>query len=173
MTKHPHKRPAEVGAGSESRFQAAGAPDRLKPGLQTVSGPPAADHKPVLVWFRQDLRLADNPALHSALTRSGPVIPIFIWAPDEEGDWAPGAASRFWLHQSLAALDADLRALGSRLVIRRGPTLATLLELARTHQERGDRAAAVAALETLIALDGATDQARDARALLAQLKQPS
>ena len=82
-----------------------------------------------LVWFRQDLRLRDNPALLAALSRTGPIIPVFIWAPDEEGDWPPGAASRWWLHQSLAQLDASLRRLGSRLIIRRGPTLETLREL--------------------------------------------
>ena len=48
-----------------------------------------------------------------------------------------------------------------------------LLELGRTHQERGDRAAAVAALEKLIALDATTDEAREARALLAELKKSS
>ena len=39
----------------------------------------------------------------------GPVVPVFIWAPEEEGDWPPGAASRWWLHHSLASLDAMLR----------------------------------------------------------------
>src|SRR5579859_2541486 len=82
-----------------------------------------------LVWFRQDLRLEDNPALMAALGRNGPIIPVFIWAPDEEGQWPPGAASRWWLHQSLAQLDASLRRLDSRLIIRRGPTLETLCEL--------------------------------------------
>jgi len=52
-----------------------------------------------LVWFRHDLRLADNPALHAAVQRGGPIIPIYIWAPQEEGAWAPGTASRWWLHQ--------------------------------------------------------------------------
>ena len=74
-----------------------------------------------IVWFRQDLRLADNPALSHAAAQ-GEVVPVFIWAPGEEGDWPPGAASRWWMHQSLAALDADLRRLGSRLVIRRRRT---------------------------------------------------
>ena len=82
-------------------------------------------------WFRHDLRLADNNALSAACQRGLPVIPVFVWAPDEEGGWPPGAASRFWLHHSLAALDAELCAAGSRLIIRRGPTLATLRELAR------------------------------------------
>jgi len=59
-----------------------------------------------LVWFRLDLRLADNPALAAAAARGGRVLPIFIWAPEEEGDWPPGAASRWWLHQSLRSLAA-------------------------------------------------------------------
>ena len=58
-----------------------------------------------IVWFRQDLRLRDNSALHAAVQRGGAVIPVYIWSPDEEGDWPPGAASRWWLHQSLRALD--------------------------------------------------------------------
>ncbi len=82
-----------------------------------------------LVWFRQDLRLGDNPALLAALGRGGPIIPVFIWAPDEEGQWPLGAASRWWLHQSLAQLNASLRQHGSRLLIRRGPALAKIKEL--------------------------------------------
>jgi deoxyribodipyrimidine photo-lyase len=84
-----------------------------------------------LVWFRLDLRLRDHPALQAAALRGGPVLPVFIWAPEEEGDWPPGAASRWWLHRSLEALAADLRARGSRLVLRRGPALETLRALAR------------------------------------------
>ena len=71
-----------------------------------------------LLWLRQDLRLADHPALQAAIVRGAPVIPVFIWAPDEEAPWAPGAASRWWLHHSLTALQRDLEARGSRLVIR-------------------------------------------------------
>lgn len=81
-----------------------------------------------LVWVRLDLRLADNPALRAAIQR-GAVVPVFIHAPEEEAPWAPGGASLWWLHQSLVAFDASLRAIGSRLVIRRGPTLATLQAL--------------------------------------------
>jgi deoxyribodipyrimidine photo-lyase len=79
-----------------------------------------------IVWFRLDLRLADNLALNVAVKRGGAVVPVFIWAPEEESPWPPGAASRWWLHQSLEALSADLRARGSHLIIRRGPTLDTL-----------------------------------------------
>ncbi len=82
-----------------------------------------------IVWFRQDLRLADNPALLAAIRHGGPVFPVFIWEPEEEGTWQLGGASRWWLHQSLGELDASLRKLGSRLILRRGPTLESLREL--------------------------------------------
>jgi deoxyribodipyrimidine photo-lyase len=82
-----------------------------------------------LVWFRQDLRLSDNPALAAAIERGGPVIPVYIWAPDEEGDWPPGAASKWWLAQSLRAVSSDLEKRGSRLTVRRGPTGETLARL--------------------------------------------
>lgn len=84
-----------------------------------------------LLWLRLDLRLADHPALAAAVQRGGPVVPVFIWSPEENGDWPPGGASRWWLHQSLTALDQRLRQLGSRLVIRRGPVLETLRALVR------------------------------------------
>lgn len=84
-----------------------------------------------LLWFRLDLRLADNPALEAALARGGAVVPIYIWSPDEEHPWQPGAASRWWLHQSLMSLDASLRERGSRLVIRKGASLDTLRQLVK------------------------------------------
>ncbi|HKX11937.1 MAG TPA: deoxyribodipyrimidine photo-lyase, partial [bacterium] len=81
-----------------------------------------------IVWFRGDLRLDDNPALRAAGER-GAVLPVFIWAPKEEGAWSPGAASRWWLHQSLSALGADLKKSGLPLILRPGPTLAQLKDL--------------------------------------------
>jgi deoxyribodipyrimidine photo-lyase len=83
-----------------------------------------------IVWFRSDLRLADNPALHAAVDRGGPVIPVFIWSPAEEKAAAPGAARRWWLHQSLAALDSALAGRGLRLILARGPALEALGRLA-------------------------------------------
>lgn len=83
----------------------------------------------VLVWFRRDLRLRDNPALSEAVRLGHAVIPVFIEAFEEEGAWAPGGASRFWLHQSLAALDRDLQKAGLRLILRKGPSLKTLTAL--------------------------------------------
>jgi deoxyribodipyrimidine photo-lyase len=82
-----------------------------------------------VLWLRQDLRLRDNLALRAAVERGGPVIPVYIWAPAEEGGWAPGAASRWWLHGSLRALDSSLRQIGSRLILRGGPALETLVTL--------------------------------------------
>jgi len=83
---------------------------------------------PSVVWFRSDLRVADNPALSAAVQWGGPIIPLFIWAPDEEGDWAPGAASRWWLHQSLARLSDSLKSLGAPLIIRHGGRSSEILE---------------------------------------------
>ncbi|MGO1068946.1 cryptochrome/photolyase family protein [Lysobacter sp. CA199] len=82
-----------------------------------------------LVWFRNDLRLADNPALRAALDAGYTPVPIYIHAPDEHGGWRPGAASDAWRHRSLAALDADLRKRGSRLRRFFGPSLQTLQSL--------------------------------------------
>ncbi|HEV7270737.1 deoxyribodipyrimidine photo-lyase [Pseudoxanthomonas sp.] len=79
-----------------------------------------------LVWFRHDLRLDDNPALRAALDGGYTPVPVYVHAPEEEGEWAPGAASNAWLHRSLSALDADLRHRGSRLLLRRGPSAAAL-----------------------------------------------
>ena len=78
------------------------------------------DSTPSIVWFRQDLRLADNPALSAAVARGGPVLPLYILDEETPGPWAPGGASRWWLHHSLAALAKDLAALGAPLVLRRG-----------------------------------------------------
>jgi len=91
--------------------------------------------KPALLWFRQDLRLQDNPALAAALDHAkasgGPVIPVFILDDTSEGSWAAGGASRWWLHHALASLGADLEKLGSRLVLMRGDSHKTLLQLAK------------------------------------------
>lgn len=85
-----------------------------------------------LVWFRNDLRLDDNPALQAALDAGMAPVCVYIHAPDEEGDWAPGAASNAWRERSLAALDAALRKRGSRLRLFHGPTLPTLRTLVET-----------------------------------------
>ncbi|MFO0423023.1 MAG: cryptochrome/photolyase family protein [Planctomycetia bacterium] len=83
-----------------------------------------------IVWLRHDLRLDDNPALAAAAAR-GAVVPVFIWAPDEEAPWEPGSASRWWLHQSLERLSAAFEKAGAPLVIRRGGSLDALRSLAK------------------------------------------
>jgi deoxyribodipyrimidine photo-lyase len=82
-----------------------------------------------IVWLRRDLRLADNPALAAAAQDCDRIIPVYIHAPDEESPWEPGAASRWWLHHSLRALQDSLRQRGSRLLLRSGASLATLQAL--------------------------------------------
>lgn len=75
----------------------------------------------VIVWFRRDLRLSDNPALQAAVATGQPIVPVFIRDDEDAGARRPGGASRWWLHGSLASLDADLRRLGgSGLVLRTG-----------------------------------------------------
>ncbi len=73
-----------------------------------------------LVWLRQDLRLADQPALHAAFARGGAVVPVFIWDPAGEGAWPLGGASQWWLHHSLEVLQRALSARGGRLILRCG-----------------------------------------------------
>lgn len=76
----------------------------------------------VIVWFRRDLRLSDNPALQAALATGEPIIPVFVRDDEDADDRRPGGASRWWLHGSLAALDADLRRRsgGEGLILRSG-----------------------------------------------------
>jgi deoxyribodipyrimidine photo-lyase len=85
--------------------------------------------QPVLLWFRQDLRLSDQPALVAAV-HEGPIVPVYILDDETPKHRRMGAASRWWLHHSLAALDASLRGQGSRLVLRRGKADEALTALA-------------------------------------------
>ncbi|MCE3235136.1 MAG: phrB [Vampirovibrio sp.] len=85
----------------------------------------------VLLWFRQDLRLADNPALYVARQTNGLVIPVYIDDLKAAAEWQAGSADRVWLHGSLSSLQQDLRSLQSELILRQGPTLHKLIELAR------------------------------------------
>ena len=72
--------------------------------------------KPIsILWFRRDLRLHDNAALDWACENSSVVIPVYIHSPEEEKPWAPGAASRWWLHHSLSSLEKSLADKGLRL----------------------------------------------------------
>ena len=74
---------------------------------------------PVVVWFRRDLRLSDNPALANAVRSGRPIIPLYI-LDETQGLRAPGGTSLWWLGKSLEQLAAALEKLGSRLVLRCG-----------------------------------------------------
>jgi deoxyribodipyrimidine photo-lyase len=78
-----------------------------------------------LLWLRQDLRLHDHPALIAA-AHDGTVVPVYILDDDAPGAWAIGGAQRWWLHHSLVALAKALEAKGSKLILRKGPAVATL-----------------------------------------------
>ncbi len=86
------------------------------------------ENAPIIVWFRKDLRLADNPALTYAVSLGRPIIPVFIWAPEEFGQWAPAAASRWWLYESLSAFIAQFEALSGRLVLKTGGSSQKILD---------------------------------------------
>jgi len=88
---------------------------------------PAAS--PTLLWFRQDLRLQDNPALQAAQERGGPIVPVYILDEAGEGNWPLGGAARWWLHHSLVALEISLRERGSRLILARGGAATVLSRL--------------------------------------------
>ncbi len=95
------------------------------------------DELATIVWLRHDLRVGDNPALQHAIHAGGPVVPLFVHAPREQLPWQPGAASNWWLHHSLAALDENLQAKGSRLIVRQGETLAELRQV--VHQTKANQ----------------------------------
>jgi deoxyribodipyrimidine photo-lyase len=82
----------------------------------SVSNPTA----PVVVWFRNDLRLADNRALSAAIATGAPVIAFYLLDDVSPVPWKMGGASRWWLAHSLEALGADIVARGSALILRRG-----------------------------------------------------
>jgi len=74
-----------------------------------------------VVWFRQDLRTFDNPALVAATAR-GVVVPLFILDEEADSQRRLGGASRWWLHHSLAALQKQL----GQLVLLKGTATALL-----------------------------------------------
>jgi deoxyribodipyrimidine photo-lyase len=87
--------------------------------------------KPIIVWFRNDLRLSDNRALAAALATGAPLVPVYVHDPEAAGQWQAGGASLWWLHGSLTALTRALKDIGAALVLRRGPigdALAALVE---------------------------------------------
>ncbi len=136
----------------------------------TKTKPPAA---PSLVWLRNDLRLGDNPALHTAIQRGAPILCFFILEEDN-GLRALGAASRWWLHHSLERLSAALEARGGRLDLFKGragdivPALAKATKAGTAFWNRRYGGSAVsldATLEKTLADDGCPVETSNGRLL--------
>ena len=89
---------------------------------------------PSIVWLRDDLRVADNPALTAAAERGGPVVVVYLLDDESEGIRPLGAATRWWLHHSLESLAVSLGDLGASLTLRRG---AAEVEIPRLVDEVG------------------------------------
>ena len=90
-----------------------------------------SDISPVILWFRDDLRLNDHRALKAACDTGAPIIPVFILDDGATENWSLGSASRWWLAHSLSSLQTSLSACGVNLILRRGATrdiLETLVE---------------------------------------------
>jgi deoxyribodipyrimidine photo-lyase len=85
--------------------------------------------RPIIVWFRDDLRLSDNPALHAAVKAGAPLICLHVL--DETVGRRVGGASRWWLAQSLRSLATDIAARGAKLTLRKGSALKVIVDLAR------------------------------------------
>ena len=84
---------------------------------------------PLIVWFRSDLRIDDNPALKTAIESGQPVLPVFILDDESEGKWKPGGASRWWLHHALEDLRGELDELELKLVLQSGDSRDELFAL--------------------------------------------
>jgi deoxyribodipyrimidine photo-lyase len=91
--------------------------------------------QPVIFWFRQDLRIADNPSLAAAVDTGQPVVPVYILDDEMASRRRLGGASRWWLHHSLASLGDELSALAGgtierpALILRRGSAETVLRSL--------------------------------------------
>jgi deoxyribodipyrimidine photo-lyase len=88
---------------------------------------------PCIVWFRDDLRLSDHPALHAAAATKRPAICLYVFdeTSREPGARPTGGATRWWLAQSLRSLQKSLGAHGVQLLLRKGPAAKIIAEVAR------------------------------------------
>jgi deoxyribodipyrimidine photo-lyase len=95
-----------------------------------------------IVWFRNDLRLTDNPALAAAIESGHTIVPVYVLDNIAPGKWKMGGAARWWLHHSLTSLSQDLKDCGAPLILRRGeaakiiPELAAKIGAAQVHAAR-------------------------------------
>ena len=84
---------------------------------------------PIVVWFRVDLRLADNAALHAAARTGRPVACVYVLEESTPDSREAGGAKKWWLHHSLAAFRNDLRSIGGSLILRRGDAQSALRDI--------------------------------------------
>ncbi|HEX4768947.1 MAG TPA: deoxyribodipyrimidine photo-lyase [Lichenihabitans sp.] len=91
-----------------------------------------ADDGSVIVWFRDDLRLADNPALVAAAQSGRAILPVYVHDEESHGIRRLGGAARWWLHHSLTALSGALKRHGADLHIFNGPAVEIVPKLAHT-----------------------------------------
>ncbi len=87
--------------------------------------------RPALVWFRDDLRIADNPALLTAAQSGRPVVCVFVRDTVSENVRQPGAAQDWMLHHALVELQLRLQTMGAGLVVRRGPSFDAIIDIVR------------------------------------------
>lgn len=90
----------------------------------------------IIVWFRQDLRLHDNPSLYYA-AQNGPILPLFILDDENFGIWKRGGASRLWLHHSLENLSKKLKEKGCDLLLLKGKANEIIPKLIEKTKARG------------------------------------
>jgi deoxyribodipyrimidine photo-lyase len=86
-----------------------------------------------IAWLRNDLRIADNPALNAAARAGDQVVALYVHETTH-GVRKPGGAARWWLHQSLDALGADLAERGIRLAVREGDAHRLLPDVVREYE---------------------------------------
>ena len=132
-----------------------------------------SDSAPVIVWFRDDLRLADQPALSAAAATGEPVLCLYLFDEQSVGLRPLGGAARWRLHQSLASLSESLARVGARLDILRGaaadviPALAAKADARAIFWTRRYGAAEIAVDKTVKAI--LTVQGREATSFNGQL----
>ncbi|KXV12828.1 cryptochrome/photolyase family protein [Gluconobacter oxydans] len=91
----------------------------------------SSQNRPAIVWFRDDLRMADHPALHEAAASGRPLICLYILDDVTPALHPLGAAARWWLHGALADLRRNLEKQGGTLLTLSGSAEKLLPQLAK------------------------------------------
>ncbi len=82
-----------------------------------------------VIWFRNDLRLFDNPALHFAHKSGKSLLFLYIHSQKKGDTWEIGSSSRFWLYHSLKELQKEIRKIKGKLIIREGDSATVLSQI--------------------------------------------